>query len=100
MAHVATDWFDALGHEVSQHSCAACCDLLVNEGYDVTEVLVTLSVVVREIRHDNPAAAVRYMESLVGRSNQTLVIRTLATLAAPTSATVVDDLRDLLGELA
>lgn len=96
---IRTDWFDALGKPVSEHGRRAALDLLVAEGYDAGEAAMVLTVVAREIEHDQPAQAMRYMESFVGRRHRTMLIRTLATLTAPQTGDFVDDLTDLMEHL-
>lgn len=58
------NWFDALGNPVSQEGRAAACEWLVGEGLDPMEVDMVVAVVAREIEHDEPDRAQRYMRSL------------------------------------
>lgn len=92
-------WFDALGKPVHDSQARVALDLLVGEGYDKTETSMVLAVVAREIEHDNPQACFRYLRSHLGEENETLVLRTLATLAAPTIETRRDDLLQTLEAL-
>lgn len=96
----ADNWFEALGKPVHPSQCQAALDMLVGEGYDACETTLVLSVVVREITHDNPKACYAYLRSHLGKRNETLVIRTLATLAAPTVATHRTELALTLSELS
>lgn len=94
----AHDWFEALGKPVHPSQRQAALDLLTDEGYNPGEAELVLAVVAREIEHDNPEAAIKYMRSFVGHS-ETLVIRALATLGCATADTHRDALLDLLATL-
>jgi hypothetical protein len=73
------NWFDSLGQPVPAERLEATLELLVEHGYDRGEAVMVLGVVAREIAHDEPDRAQRYMRSFVGR-DETLVIRALATM--------------------
>lgn len=72
-------WFNSLGKPVPSDRLEATYELLVEMGYDPMETGMVLGVVAREMAHDNPERAQRYMRSLVG-SDETLVMRALATM--------------------
>lgn len=99
MEPVKPGWFDALGHPVPERRRAAALDLLVRNGFDAKEATVVLGVVCREIEHDEPARAKRYLDTFLVRKNQTLVYMTLATLTSPAPGEYEDDLLDLLRDL-
>lgn len=86
-------WFDTLGRPVSQERKQAALDLLGREGYDSGEASMVLSVVCREIEHDEPARAQKYLRSWIG-NNETMVMRTLASLCS-THGLVHDTIIDL-----
>lgn len=74
-------WFDSLGKPVSQTRRQAAYQLLVGEGFDPGETAMVLTVVAREIEHDEPARAQKYLRSwMPPYHNETLLMRTLATL--------------------
>lgn len=78
---VIDDWFDALGKPVSPDGIALATALLVDHGYDEKQAGMVLWVVAREVTHDQPDRAQKYLRSFVG-SNETLVLRCLATMLA------------------
>ena len=103
MTHLANDWWDALGHNVNPGSYNAALELAAEWGChdgDRMKISMVLDVVCRELRHDNPDRAFKYIESMVGRTNQTAVYRLLAALVAPRDSDRVADLLDLAEELA
>lgn len=90
----ATDgWFDALGKPVGEQRRREARDLLVSFGRDPEETALVITVIAREIEHDEPARAFRYARTFIG-SDETLVIRTLATLAATTVGEEWEDIRN------
>lgn len=105
--HVAEGWFDAFGHPVSQWQRLEAVNLLVDNGYDRAQACLVVAVIAREVEHDEPQRAHAYARRFVyedhpdgkRHSDETLVIRLLATIAAPNDGTLTDDLRELLGEL-
>lgn len=77
-------WLDACGSLVGQPGRQAAFDLLVGEGCDPGETSLVLTVVAREIEHDEPERAQQYLRSwLPAGGSETLLMRTLATLVAP-----------------
>lgn len=76
------DWLNALGHPVPPEGLRAALDLLVGEGYDVTQASMVLTVVAREVEHDEPVRAQQYLRSFVGDRNLTLMYRVFAVMLA------------------
>lgn len=77
-------WLDACGSLVGTKGREAALTLLADNGCDRGEASLVLTVVAREIEHDNPDAAQRYLRSfLPAAGSETLLLRTLATLVAP-----------------
>lgn len=93
----ADNWFDALGLPVNTSQRVACVDFLAAEGYNAGEAALTVSVVAREVEHDQPDRAIRYMRSFVGR-HETVVLRALAVLCAGGNDGAIADLVSILDE--
>lgn len=72
-------WFASLGHPVPPHRLKAALGLLRHAGRNVGEGAMVLQVVCREMEHDEPERAQRYLRSWIG-SDETLVLRVLSLL--------------------
>jgi hypothetical protein len=74
------NWWNALGKPVPQENILYALDFLTDLGYDPAATQMVLAVVCREIEHDNPKLALRYLRSHLGRQNETLVLTCCAKL--------------------
>lgn len=79
---VIDDWLNALGKPVTDEGKQAALDLLVGHGYNLSAAAMVLSVVAREVEHDQPERAQRYMRSFVGDRNLTLMYQVFAVMLA------------------
>lgn len=78
------NWWEACGSLIGSAGRQAAFKLLVSQGCDPGETSLVLTVVAREIEHDQPERAQQYLRHwLPACGSEILLLRALATLCCP-----------------
>jgi len=78
---VVDNWFDALGKPVIYEGRMRALRLLETHGYDRAEAAMVIDVVAREVHHDQPERAQRYLRTFLD-DNLTMVYQVFAVMLA------------------